>query len=49
MSLVVPYELGNMRAKWPLGVAQGTLVRFAVGLESVVDLQADLAQALGHL
>lgn len=49
MSLVVPYELTNMRKKWPSGIAQGTLVRFAVGLESVADLQADLAQALQHL
>jgi cysteine-S-conjugate beta-lyase len=42
-SLVVPYDLGMMRAKpaWP-----GTLVRFSVGLESVEDLQADLEAAL---
>ncbi len=35
-----------MRRRWPAGLKQGTLVRFFVGLESVADLQADLAQAL---
>jgi cystathionine beta-lyase len=49
MSLVVPYDLGSMRKQWPLGVVRGTVVRFAVGLEAVADLQADLAQALQHL
>ena len=49
MSLVVPYALASMRKQWPAGIAHGTLVRFAVGLESVADLQADLAQALAHL
>ncbi len=46
MSLVVPYELSSMRSKpaWP-----GVLVRFSVGLESVDDLLADLAQALEAL
>jgi cystathionine beta-lyase len=45
MSLAVPYEMGPMRH---LGWAQGgPLVRFAVGLERVEDLQADLDQALG--
>ena len=46
MSLVVPYHLASMRQVWPPHLAQGTLVRFSVGLESVVDLQSDLAQAL---
>jgi cystathionine beta-lyase len=46
VSLVVPYELSSMRSKpaWP-----GALVRFSVGLESVDDLIADLAQALEAL
>ena len=44
MSLVVPYDLAAMRA--PGQDLQGPLVRFSVGLESVADLQADLAQAL---
>ncbi len=43
VSLVVPYELGLMRAApaWA-----GTLVRFSVGLEAVEDLLADLEAAL---
>jgi len=43
---VVPYDLASMRAGWPPHLARGTLVRFSTGLESVADLQADLAQAL---
>ncbi len=46
VSLVVPYELASMRARWPAHIRRGTLVRFSVGLESMVDLQADLARAL---
>jgi len=46
MSLVVPYDLATMRSGWPAQLKKGTLVRFSVGLESVVDLQADLEQAL---
>ncbi|MEO6973396.1 MAG: PLP-dependent transferase [Rhodoferax sp.] len=46
ISLVVPYELQSMRAKWPAHLAHGTLVRLAIGLEAAADLQADLAQAL---
>ena len=46
VSLVVPYNLRSMRAQWPAEIAQGTIVRFAVGLEAVSDLQADIAQAL---
>jgi cystathionine beta-lyase len=49
VSLVVPYELASMRQTWPAYLAHGTLVRFSIGLESVVDLQADLAQALQGL
>lgn len=45
-SLVVPYELQTMRKEWPAHLARGTLVRFAIGLEDVTDLQADLNQAL---
>ena len=48
-SLVVPYELANMRQSWPKHLQQGTLVRFSIGLEAAADLQADLAQALQHL
>lgn len=49
MSLVVPYQLEAMRPEWPTGVARGALVRLCIGLESVTDLQADLAQALQTL
>jgi cystathionine beta-lyase len=46
VSLVVPYDLSSLRSQpaWP-----GVLVRFSVGLESVDDLIADLAQALDAL
>ena len=46
ISLVVPYDLRSMRTVWPPEIAQGTVVRFSVGLEAVADLQADIAQAL---
>jgi cystathionine beta-lyase len=46
ISLVVPYELETMRSGWPKHLAQGTLVRFSIGLEALEDLQADIAQAL---
>jgi len=38
-----------MRTAWPAHIANGTIVRFSVGLEAVEDLQADLAQALQYL
>jgi cystathionine beta-lyase len=46
ISLVVPYELQTMRSSWPGHLARGSVVRFSVGLESLADLQADIAQAL---
>ena len=46
VSLVVPYDLRSMRTVWPAEIAQGTVVRFSVGLEAMADLQADIAQAL---
>jgi cystathionine beta-lyase len=46
VSLVVPYDLGSMRDAGH-GL-RGHLVRFSVGLESVADLQADLAQSLAR-
>jgi cysteine-S-conjugate beta-lyase len=46
VSLVVPYDLRPMRSQRPSYLKPGTLVRFAVGLEDVADLQADIAQAL---
>jgi cystathionine beta-lyase len=45
-SLVMPYRIAAMRRNW--GNA-GTLVRFNIGLESVDDLIADIAQALGRM
>jgi cystathionine beta-lyase len=47
ISLCAPYRMETLRSQgWPHG---GGLVRFAVGLEGVDDLQADLAQALPRL
>ncbi len=46
ISLVVPYELASMRSTWPAHLRRGTVVRFTVGLESVVALKADLQQAI---
>ncbi|MDO8418920.1 MAG: PLP-dependent transferase [Rubrivivax sp.] len=48
MSLVVPYDVAAMRAGTQRGSAhlRGHLVRFALGLEAVADLQADIEQAL---
>ncbi|MDR0274466.1 MAG: PLP-dependent transferase [Burkholderiaceae bacterium] len=49
VSLVMPYNLNEMRPSWPAHLARGTLVRFCAGLEDGRDLQADLARALGAL
>ena len=47
MSLCAPYDIPALRTTpWP---HQGGLVRFSVGLEAVVDLQADLSQALAAM
>jgi cystathionine beta-lyase len=47
ISLCAPYHLASIRTQgWQ---DAGALVRFAVGLESVHDLRADLAQALSAL
>ncbi len=47
MSLVVPYSLRGMRQFGPMAHSpKDTLVRFAIGLEEVDDLIADLDQAL---
>ena len=45
MTLVVPYDLAQMRSTWPSHIKRGTLVRFSAGLESAADLIADLRQA----
>ena len=46
VSLVVPYELPEMRSRATPHIRPGTVVRFAIGLEDADDLQTDLAQAL---
>ena len=47
ISLCAPYNISLIRTRhWP---HKGGLVRFAIGLESVDDLRADLAQALAGL
>jgi cysteine-S-conjugate beta-lyase len=47
ISLCAPYDVGSIRTSaWP---HRGGLVRFAVGLEGVADLKADLAQAIAIL
>ncbi|MFT7724705.1 MAG: PLP-dependent transferase [Roseateles sp.] len=48
MSLAVPYDLGRSR-NLPLPFEGRTLVRFAIGLEDVDDLRADIEQALAAL
>jgi cysteine-S-conjugate beta-lyase len=44
VSLAVPYDMRTMRTAAPW--TEGALVRLWIGLESVEDLQADLAQAI---
>ncbi len=46
LSLVMPYQLSAMRSRATPHLASGTVVRFAIGLEEVNDLRADLAQAM---
>jgi cystathionine beta-lyase len=45
VSLVVPYELHNLRATWPDDIRQGHVLRFSIGFEATQDLQLDLQQA----
>jgi cystathionine beta-lyase len=46
VSLVVPYDMRQMRNQFISHLKPGALVRFSIGLEEVQDLQADLAQAM---
>jgi cystathionine beta-lyase len=47
VSLCAPYNVRSIRTRpWP---HNGCLVRFAVGLEAVDDLKADISQALSLL
>lgn len=45
MSLVMPYDLDDMRHCGRGAVAAGRLVRLCIGLEDAADLERDLAQA----
>lgn len=49
LSLVMSYDLKDMRHFGPLSQQRGTLVRLAVGLERVEDLIADLDEAFRSL
>jgi cystathionine beta-lyase len=46
ISLVVPYDLTNMRQHADAALLQGGFVRLSMGLEDPIDLIADLEQAL---
>ena len=46
MSLVVPYDIAQMRKGVQTHLRAGTVVRFSIGLEAVQDLQLDLQQAM---
>jgi cystathionine beta-lyase len=46
MSLVVPYQKQNIRTLPAPHLKPGTVVRFCIGFEDVVDLQADIKQAI---
>jgi len=49
LSLVVPYDLAQLRGPERPAHLHGHLLRLSVGLEALADLQADLAQALATL
>jgi len=46
MSLVVPYQKNNIRTLPAPHLQPGTVVRFCVGFEDVVDLMTDIKQAI---
>ena len=46
MSLVVPYQMQNIRTLSTPHIRPGTIVRFCIGFEDVTDLVADLQQAI---
>jgi cystathionine beta-lyase len=48
MSLVVPYKKSNIRSLPTPHLQDGTVVRFCIGLEDVVDLKADIEQAISR-
>ena len=48
MSLVVPYQKNNIRTLPAPHLHDGTVVRFCIGFEDVVDLKADIEQAISR-
>jgi cystathionine beta-lyase len=46
MSLVMPYKMTSSRQRSTEHMQRGRVVRFCIGLEHVIDLQNDMAQAL---
>ncbi|NDH69600.1 MAG: cystathionine beta-lyase, partial [Gammaproteobacteria bacterium] len=48
MSLVVPYQKNNIRTLPAPHLRDGTVVRFCIGFEDVVDLKADIEQAISR-
>jgi cystathionine beta-lyase len=46
MSLVMPYNMAQSRARATSHLQRGRVVRFCIGLEEVTDLQNDITQAL---
>ena len=48
MSLVVPYQKNNIRTLPAPHLHEGTVVRFCIGFEDVVDLKADIEQAISR-
>ena len=46
MSLVMPYNMTSSRQRSTEHMQRGRVVRFCIGLEHVIDLQNDMAQAL---
>lgn len=48
ISLVVPYQTNRMRTLPAPHLKDGTVVRFCIGFEDVIDLKADIEQAISR-
>ena len=48
ISLVVPYQTNRMRTLQAPHLKDGTVVRFCIGFEDVIDLKADIEQAISR-
>jgi cystathionine beta-lyase len=46
MSLVMPYNMASSRVRTMSPMQRGSVVRFCIGLENVIDLQNDIVRAL---